>query len=129
MWHANISDLIFDTTISSGYSSNTDSDKVIAKPKAKSLRTMTLNFQSRLNKKDKICQSLNDNNIDNILGCEIHLPLSVSTSDLLSPVYTPHWCDRDNGYGESIIIAKKSVIIKETKTNKINHLLCYIQIS
>lgn len=113
----NISNLIFDSTISSSYSSSTDSDKVIAKPKAKSLRTMTLNFQSRLNKKDEICQSLNDNNIDNILGCEIHLSPSVSTSDLLPPVYKLHWCDRDDGYGESIIIAKKSVIIKETKTN------------
>ena len=69
----NISNSIFDSTISFSYSSSTNSEEIIPKSKAKSLRIVTLNFQSMFNKKDEICHLLNDNNIDIILGCETHL--------------------------------------------------------
>ena len=85
---SNISSSIFDSTISSSYSSNTDSEEIIPKSKAKSLRTVTLNFQSMFNKKE-ICQFLNDNHSNIILGCETHLSRSVSTSELL-PLYIQH---------------------------------------
>ena len=50
----NISNLIFDSTVSSSYSSSINSDKIIPKSKAKSLRIVTLNFQSMFNKKDEM---------------------------------------------------------------------------
>ena len=94
--------------------------EMIPKPRAKSLRIVTLNFQSMFNKKDEICHLLNDNNTDIILVCETHLSPSISTSELLPPVYTVYRCDRDDGYGGSIIIAKKDLIIEEIKTNQVN---------
>ena len=109
----NISNLIFDSSISSNYSFITNSEYQSSKSKAKSLRIVTLNFQSMFNKKDEICHLLNGNNIDIILGCETHLSPSISTSELLPPVYTAHRCDRDDGYGGSIIIAKKNLVIEE----------------
>ena len=50
----NISNLIFDSTVSFSYSSSINSDKIIPKSKAKSLRIVTLNFQSMFNKKDEM---------------------------------------------------------------------------
>ena len=55
---------------------------------------MTLNFQSMFLKKDQI----NGSRIDIILDCENHLSLSVSTSELLSTVYTAYGWDRDDGW-------------------------------
>ena len=66
------------------------------------------------------CHLLNDNNIDIILDCETHLSPLISTSELLHPVYTAYRCDRDDGYGGSIIITKKNLIIEEIKTNQVN---------
>ena len=120
----NISNSIFDSSISSSYSSSTNSEEIIPKSKAKSLRIVTLNFQSMFNKKDEICHLLNDNNTDFILVCETHLSPSISTSELLPPVYTVYRCDRDDGYGGSIIIAKKNLIIEE-KPSKSKSVGCY----
>ena len=116
----NISNSIFYSKISSSYSFSTDSGEMIPKSKVKSLRIVTLNFQSAFNKKDEICHFLNDNNIDIIRGCETYLSPSISTSELLHPVYTAYKCDRDDGYGGSIIIARKNLIIEEIKTNQVN---------
>ena len=113
----NISNSIFDSTISSSYSSSTNSEEIIPKSIAKSLRIVTLNFQSVFSKKDEICLFLNDNNIDIILGCETHIFPSISTSEFLPPIYTAYRCDRDEGYGGSIIIPKKNLIIVEIKAN------------
>ena len=63
----NILNLTIDSTISFSYSSSTDSDEIIPKSKAKSLRIVTLNFQSMFNKKDEICHFVNNYNIDIIL--------------------------------------------------------------
>ena len=112
----NISNSIFDSSISSSHSSST-TEEIITNSKAKSLRIMTLNFQSMFNEKDEICHLLNGNNIDITLGCETHLSPSISTSELFPPVYTAYRCDRDDDYGGSIIIAKKNLITEEIKTN------------
>ena len=86
----NISNSIFDSTISSNYSSSTDSEEIIPKSKVKSLRIVTHNFQNMFNKKDEICHFINNNNIDIVLGCETHLSPSISTSELLPPLYIQH---------------------------------------
>ena len=119
---SNISSSIFDSTISSSYSSNTDSEEIIPKSKAKSLRTVTLNFQSMFNKKE-ICQFLNDNHSNIILGCETHLSRSVSTSELL-PLYIQH-----TGVTKMIVmegpslLQRKIWLLRKLKQNK------WIQIS
>ena len=100
--------------------SSTNSEEIIPKSKAKSLRIVTLNFQSMFNKKDEICHLLNVSNIDIILGCEAHLSPLISTSELLPPVYIAYRCDRDDGYEGSIIIEKKNLITEKIKTNQVN---------
>ena len=85
----NISNLIFNSSILSSYSSSTDSEKIIPKSKVKPLRIVTLDFESMFDKKDEICHFLNYTNIAIILGCETHLSPSISTSELL-PLYTQH---------------------------------------
>ena len=86
----NISNSIFDSTISSNYSSSTDSEEIISKSKVKSSRIVTHNFQNMFNKKDEIFHFINNNNIDIVLGCETRLSPSISTSELLPPLYIQH---------------------------------------
>ena len=101
---------ILDSTVSS-YCSDSSSDQTFPqKSKSKSLRIVTVNFQSIFNKKDELCHFLINNNIDIILGSETHLSSSISNSEFLPPQYTAYRCDRDDGYGGAIIITKKSLI-------------------
>ena len=102
-WNGNVHDAgcqtyqtqsLIDSAIWSNYTFSTDSDEMIAKSKAKSLKIMTLNFQNMFLKKDEI----NDSSIDIILDCENHLSLSVSTSELFSTVYAAYGWDRDDGW-------------------------------
>ena len=83
----NISISIFDSTISSRYSSSTDSGEIKPKSKAKPLRIVTPNFQSMF--KGETCHFLNDYHIGIMIGCENHLSSSVPTSELL-PLYIQH---------------------------------------
>ena len=80
---SNISNLIFDSTISS----STESEEIRPKTQVRSLRIVTLTFQSMFIKTDEIFHFLKDSNIDIILDCKTHLSPSISTSELL---FTPY---------------------------------------
>ena len=103
----NISNSIFDSTISSSYSPSTDSEEIIPKSTSDLLRIMNLSFQSMFNKKDEICHFLNDNNIDITLGCETHLSPSISTNELL-PLYIQH-----TGVTEMMVMEGPSLLQKK----------------
>ena len=80
----NISVSLFASSMSSIISSlNFDEDML--RVKSKSLRVVTVNFQSIYNKKDELGSFLVENNVDIVLGSEKHLPPSINNAEIPPP--------------------------------------------
>ena len=63
-------------------------DEEILRVKPKSLRVVTVNFQSICNKKDEPSSFLIENDVDIVLGSETHLSASINNTEILPPMYT-----------------------------------------
>ena len=110
----NISASLFDSSMSSiNLSLNLDEDMLHVK--SKSLRVVTVNFQSIYNKKDELNSFLIENDVDIVLGYEAHLSPSINNAEILSSMYTSYGRDRADGWGGVIIITKKNVTVKEVQ--------------
>ena len=115
----NISNLIFDSSVLSSYSSSTDSEKIIPKSKVKPLRIVTLDFESvRQERWDLSLPKLHQHCHYTWLWDS---SFSVNINKwITSPVYTAYRCDSNDGFGDSIIIAKKNLIFEEIKINQVD---------
>ena len=112
-----ISAPLFDSSMSSSnLSLNLDKDMLCVK--SKSLRVVTVNFQSIYNKEDELSSFLIENNIGIVVGFETHLSPSINNAKILRPMYTSYRCDRADGWGGVIIITKKNSTVEEIKINK-----------
>ena len=81
----NISASLFASSMSSIISSlNFDEDML--RVKSKSLRIVTVNFQSIYNKKDELGSFLVENNVDIVLGSEKRLSPSINNAEILPPL-------------------------------------------
>ena len=58
-------------------------DEDMLRVKSKSLRVVTVNFQSAYNKKDELSSFLIENDIDIVLGSEVHLSPSINKAEIL----------------------------------------------
>ena len=63
-------------------------DEDMLRVKSKSLRVVTVNFQSTYNKKDELSSFLIENDVDLVLGSETHLLPSINNAEIL-PQCTP----------------------------------------
>ena len=86
--------------------------------KSKSLRVVTVNFQSIYNKKDELSSFLTENDVDIVLGSETHLSPSINNAEILPPMYTSYRRDRADGWGGVIIITEKNLTVEEIRINK-----------
>ena len=64
-------------------------DKDMLCVKSKSLRVVTVNFQSIYNKKVEVSSIRTENYVDIILGFETHLSPSINNTKILHPQCTP----------------------------------------
>ena len=99
----NISASFFDSSMSSIHSS-LNLDEEMLRVKSKSLRVVTVNFQSIYNKKDELSSFLTENDVDIVLGSETHLSLSINNAEIL-PQCTS-------------LITKKNLTVEEIRINK-----------
>ena len=114
----NISASLFDSSMSS-INSSLNLDEDMLRVKSKSLRVVTVNFQSIYNKKDELSSFLIENDIDIVLGSETHLSPSINNTEIPPPpMYTCYRRDPADGWGGVIIIIKKSLTVEEIKINK-----------
>ena len=102
----------------SSINSTLNLDEDMLRVKSKSLRVVTVNFQSIYNKKGELSSFLIKNDIDIVLGSETHLSPSINNAEILPPMYTSYRRDRADGWGGGIIITKKNLIFGEIKINK-----------
>ena len=113
----NISASLFDSSMPSTNSSlNLDEDML--RVKSKSLKVVTVNFQSIYNKKDELSSYLIENDVEIVLGSETHLSPSVNNAEVLPPMYTSYRRDRADGWVGVIIITKKKLTVEKIKINK-----------
>ena len=113
---ADISNSLFDTSISS-CSSTSSIESNPPKKKVSKLRVVICNFQSIYNKNEELSNNLITNDIDILIGTETHLSCNILNSELIPKTgyKIVHRCDRNDGYGGVIIIAKESLITEPIK--------------
>ena len=112
-----VSTSLFDSRMSS-INSSLNLDEEMLRVKSKSLKVVTVNFQSIYNKKDELSSFLFENNADIVLGSETHLSPTINNAEILPSMYTSYRCDRADGWCWVIIIAKKNLTVKEIKIKK-----------
>ena len=113
----NISASLFDSSMPS-INSSLNLNEDMLRVKSKSLKVVTVNFQSIYNKKDELSSYLIENDVEIVLGSETHLSPSVNSAEVLPPMYTSYRRDRADGWVGVIIISKKKLTVEEIKINK-----------
>ena len=81
----NISASLFDSSMSS-INSSLNLDEDMLRVKSKSLRIVTVNFQSIYNKKGELSSFFIKNDIDIVSGSETHLSPSINNAEILPPM-------------------------------------------
>eukprot|EP00111_Clytia_hemisphaerica_P015113 TCONS_00044526-protein len=117
----NVGDSIFDSTISS--TSSTDSEERPPKVKAKSLNILIINFQSIWGKKEAFAKVLFDSKTDIVLCTETHLDPALKDNEFLPKGYESFRNDRDDGWGGVMIIYKNNLICEEVYKSKTTELI------
>ena len=113
----NISNSIFNSTISSTTSSNPNGEEP-QKFKAKSLNILTINFQSIWGKKETFSNILHKSNTDIVLCTETHLDPAIKDSEFIPEGYESYRSDRMDGWGGVMIIYKESLTCVMKSTNQ-----------
>ena len=114
----NISDGLFDSSISSNGSTNSD-DTIPNRKKAKRLRISVCNFRSIWNKQKLLGNYLHQNDIDILIGSESHLSCNIKNSEFLPEHYLASRKDRNkDGKGGVIIIYKDTLLVEELPTEQ-----------
>ncbi|XP_066931168.1 uncharacterized protein [Clytia hemisphaerica] len=97
----------------------------LPKKKVSKLRIVICNFQSIYNKNEELSNYLITNDIDILIGTETHLSCNILNSELIPKTgyQIVHRCDRNDGYGGVIIIAKESLITEPIKASNSHQII------
>ena len=79
----------------------------------KRLKLHHINFGSIWSKKDELAATLDENNLDIVIGTETHLTPSIQSGEFLPDNYSAIRRDRGDGFGGVIVIYKSDLVVSE----------------